>query len=347
MIVTGLGMHALESMLANDWNIFGITLTVTAATFMGAYVLYKIGVWAGGDVKLFTGIAALNPFNPAFFPQQFNYTLALNNENLFGVFPLPIYPFTLFLFSVFSTLPYTALLGLNALRSNQRARTAFMETIKKAAYHGIAWGLVITGFTVLLQKLGMDSLLLIPLLLITGLLTSQQKIFIGLAVVLGVAGFAINGTAAVGTLALLVIGIFALECALGAFGLARKFVLRKTIPVKELKEGDILVDTWIERQGSFIAWKGIDLEKVLKHVKANTLAQALEELRPPKGNVTADPHNAGGLSEEQVKKLQHAAQNEKMPRAVEVKLTAPFAPAVLIAYVITNTIGDALWIALY
>ena len=34
--------------------------------FIISWILLKLGVWAAGDLKIFLGIAAMNPFNPNF-----------------------------------------------------------------------------------------------------------------------------------------------------------------------------------------------------------------------------------------------------------------------------------------
>ena len=48
-------------------------LPYVVCTFFAAYFLYRLGLWAGGDVKLFTAIAALNPH----FVDVFGYSIPL------------------------------------------------------------------------------------------------------------------------------------------------------------------------------------------------------------------------------------------------------------------------------
>ena len=63
-----------------------------------------MGLWAGGDVKLLTGISALNPVNLN-IAQQFGLSIVA-----FSTLNLPIFPITFFIFSIFSMLPYGAFL---------------------------------------------------------------------------------------------------------------------------------------------------------------------------------------------------------------------------------------------
>lgn len=56
------GIYAL--MIGEIWYII-ICLVVTGFIFVLGYIFWKLGAWAGGDVKLFTALAALLPFYPA------------------------------------------------------------------------------------------------------------------------------------------------------------------------------------------------------------------------------------------------------------------------------------------
>jgi Flp pilus assembly protein protease CpaA len=59
-----------------------------AGTFAVAYLLYRLGLWAGGDVKLFTAIAALNPYSPTLFGITLPFPLVLFIASIFAAFIL-------------------------------------------------------------------------------------------------------------------------------------------------------------------------------------------------------------------------------------------------------------------
>jgi len=61
LIAIGLSAHAIESILASNYSILISCVYMTLLAFAFSYFLYKIGAWAGGDVKLFTGLAAILP----------------------------------------------------------------------------------------------------------------------------------------------------------------------------------------------------------------------------------------------------------------------------------------------
>ncbi|MFH0987203.1 MAG: A24 family peptidase [Candidatus Micrarchaeota archaeon] len=70
LLIAGLGINAVSSLKL--WAIFPILQSAGMALFcfLFAYLLYRIGVWAGGDVKLFTALGAVLPSFLAleFFP---------------------------------------------------------------------------------------------------------------------------------------------------------------------------------------------------------------------------------------------------------------------------------------
>ena len=104
LILTGLIIGILESFILNDWIYFIYAAFAAIYGFIFALILYKMGLWAGGDVKLLTGISALNPVNLN-IAQQFGLSIVA-----FSTLNLPIFPITFFIFSIFSMLPYGAFL---------------------------------------------------------------------------------------------------------------------------------------------------------------------------------------------------------------------------------------------
>ena len=61
LIVAGLSLHAIESMLSSNYSSLISSAYMTILAFVFSFFLYKMGAWAGGDVKLFTGLAAVLP----------------------------------------------------------------------------------------------------------------------------------------------------------------------------------------------------------------------------------------------------------------------------------------------
>lgn len=99
LIVVGIILNGVKSLQVKDPQIIIYALILTVTIFILGYILWRAGAWAGGDVKLFTGLAALLPFQP--------YIL---RYSILGV-PFPIiapypFPFTLIVNSILAMLPF-------------------------------------------------------------------------------------------------------------------------------------------------------------------------------------------------------------------------------------------------
>jgi len=64
----------------------------------------------------------------------------------------------------------------------------------------------------------------------------------------------------------------------------------------------------------------------------------------PKGKEIISSKSAAGLEEKQIAKLKELAKKGKIPDRLLVKESAPFVPAVLIAYIVLNIVGDVIWL---
>jgi Flp pilus assembly protein protease CpaA len=114
------------SILQQQWN----NLLIGTALFVLLYVAYKLGKLGGGDVKLFVGIALLNPYN------DYNY---LATTMLFAAMSAMIF------YSVYYSAKY-ALKGIN------------FEENKKNIIKAIFFGLLITAYFYTLTTIGLISI---------------------------------------------------------------------------------------------------------------------------------------------------------------------------------------------
>ncbi len=98
------------------YGLFGASLA-----FVIGYVMYLTGGWAGGDVKLFTGLGALLPAFEAPFSLPYPTTYAPY------AIDLPLFPLTLLINSVIAVVPF--ILVYVAI-SRAMGKGAFYETVK-------------------------------------------------------------------------------------------------------------------------------------------------------------------------------------------------------------------------
>ncbi|MCX6802631.1 MAG: prepilin peptidase [Candidatus Diapherotrites archaeon] len=133
LIALGLALHIAYAFLSSDFLIAAYCIISTIYAFLFSLLLYKAGVWAGGDVKLFTGIAALNPLN-LFIAGK----LGLYSVKIFEPLAIPLFPLTLFVFTLFSMLPVTVFIVLKRSHGEKAFRELAVELAVTVAL-AIAW----------------------------------------------------------------------------------------------------------------------------------------------------------------------------------------------------------------
>lgn len=168
LIAIGLVGHiAVAIVESNAWS-FIYSAAAAALAFIFAYILWKLGVWAGGDVKLFSAIAALNPANPYFF-NKFGISLGIIGMP----YNLPLFFVSLFVFSVFAMFPYGTLIALHGLSQRKKERDEMLKDFWIRTLQTLQGSAAIVGFAWALSYLKQSQLLLLPLLLLLGLIKNR------------------------------------------------------------------------------------------------------------------------------------------------------------------------------
>ena len=335
MIVVGIAGYAVLAFLANDWMILGWTIAVTAITFAAAYGLYRMGVWAGGDVKLFAGLAALNPLNPAILSR-----LGIISLPAFAPINIPIFPLTLFIFSLFAMLPYGAILAGARLLKNKTEKKKFKQDFKKRIIEILELAALAVGFGSILPFFGITPWLTLPLLFVSVFVPKKPRAT--LAGIVLIAALGINAKAAAEEFAILFCFLLGTWFLLKLYSLS-KILMRKPIKIEELEEGMISGQTIVQKGEKIEIVKEIGMKKLIKYFVSNKFGKAMEAMQP-KGKEIISSKSAAGLEKKQIAKLKELAKKGKIPDKLLVKESAPFVPAVLIAYIALNIVGDVIWL---
>jgi len=334
MLAVGLIGYAVWAFLAQDIMIFAFSAFATASMFAFSLLLYKLGVWAGGDVKLFAGLAALNPVNPAILSRMGIMALPY-----FAPINLPVFPFTLFVFSLFAMLPYGAILAMAKLAKNSAEKKKFFKESKAAIIQSITFAFMAIGFGAVLSFFGFSVIFALPLLFIAAFL--PKKIKFALAIAMAAAGLWLQGFSALEQ-AVSLAGCFLLVYFLFKLYSLSKVLLRKPVLVARLEEGMISAVTIVQKGKKVEIMEPVGIKKLIKQFVANKSGKATG-LQETKGRVIAASNNAAGLSAEEIAELKSLAAEGKIPKDLLVKESAPFVPAVLIAYIALNAVGDVIW----
>jgi preflagellin peptidase FlaK len=338
-IALGILIHLIESYYLNDYSVALIAFAVTVVTFIASYGLWKLGVWAGGDVKLFTALAALNPFNLGIIRNVIGL-----NFGLFASVLVPVFPLTLFIFTIFSMLPYGALLSLNTLKEKKELRKELATELKRRLFQSMELIAFIIGFNSILVYFVSNAVILFVLTLIAIIFLSKlnKKISVTLTFIVFAFSLYVNFNETIKNYFSALSIIYFVFVLLKMFSFSRKYSLRKKIKVSELEEGMIPCVSIYEMQGKIIEKKGLEIGSIINYIRDNNLEALLQELHP-QGREIVSARKAAGLEEKQIKEIQKLAEEKKISDEIEIKLTAPMIPAVLIAYILVNAVGDLIW----
>ncbi len=366
LIFGGLILQGVRSLLANDPSIIIVTGAVTFATAVGSLLLYKAGGWAGGDVKLMTGIATINTVNHGVLRDL----IGLESLSLLGItfnfasVSEPIFPFSLFIFSIFSMVPWVTAITLKRVIDRR-------EMVKEMDLWGTLSGLIrnkITGVVITtaavvgLQAVlffvgipdtlfGIPGVIHFPFLFVIGLLGMHKITYLiqkFLAVILLAFALYLSVTGAIISFAIIFAIILAITIAIETVvhhrpkkALARLLGMEKM--VNNLEEGEIPLKTIVEREGKIEVLEGASIGTLIKQLMDNNL-DALNQVIKPGTRVIASSSSAGGLTEEQLKEIKELANKGLIPKKIEVKGTTAFVPGILIGYLLLQLVGDVLWV---
>lgn len=213
LIFLGLALHGIESYTINSLYPLTLSLFIGIIAFIFAYLLYRIGVWAGGDVKLFTGLGFILPVfgNLDFFP-----FLAL------GASLLAVFPFLIIYVSYFFVKAPKLL-----EKSKSLLKRAFLRSIYSPVYFLASYKLT--------EFLGFDWYFSIPILLI---LLAGRKPALPISVFFFLFSFTDFNTSLLNTIYIYIISI-AVFMGIACFKIAQKNILREKVKVGKLEEGMI------------------------------------------------------------------------------------------------------------
>lgn len=299
-----------------------------SAGFIFGWIMWKAGVFAGGDVKLFMGLGALNAFTPS-----------LINSGPFAQANTPIFPITLFIYSLVAFLPYGLFVLIYRMSTRKKTREEIIKEMKPAVMLAANASFFAAGAYVVLNYLNIGgitaTIAIIALLFLWGYFGKNKTIVTIIAVILG----AVLGPA------LLVQGIIAaLVISVGLYSIVKlmfssRKLLAEEVEVKKLQEGMIPAKS--------LYWKGSKVfeEEELDYKKIILLAQkegigALSRIFVPKKEIVS-ARKARGLVPEEIKTLQKLAAKGLIAKKILIKESMPFVPTMLLGYLLCLVLGDA------
>lgn len=344
----GIALKALESFLASNPEPLIMSVAGGFVAFAAAYALWKLGVWAGGDVKLVSAIAILNPVNYSVLGQA----LFLNQWPFTPSSPLPLFAISLIIYSVLVFLPMGVMMTFSALLKHPQILHETALEIRKATGRTIATALLVSAAAVIGEfaatQAGLGyhftgaagfTIAIAAFLAIFLLKKKMKRLFVaGLSIAalfLSPVPFALGSAGAF-------VSVTAGYALIRLFFESKKHAFKQTVLSKNLEEGMIPDTHMVEVKGKIELLQAPSMRTVIKQLIDNKLEKALETAGI-KGRVVARPQDAGGLTKEAAALLREKAVKGLMPREITVRKTMAFVPAILLSYLALQLTGDVLW----
>ncbi len=275
-----------------------------AAAFLFSYAVYRLGAWAGGDVKFFTALAS---FYPLLVPQPSLYSLLW-----------------IFLSSVLLLVPIMLLYYAPALARHSRELTQLAQNALRSALYSalISYDLlfVLSFLTFYFSHSPIFSLIVVALF------AFLEIPFLPSLVLFAV--FSLQEGLDVALFSFLFLAAFALSFLTRAFGLLSGKILRSRLRVSQLKEGMIPAATVSLQGRKVVVQEPLPFSKMMERALAlskqrQPLSVLLASLSgiPVRGKILAHAFAARGLTVAEIKALKRAGL-----KYLQVRASMPYAP---------------------
>jgi archaeal preflagellin peptidase FlaK len=319
-------------------------IVVTGVIFALGYIFWKMGAWAGGDVKLFTALAALLPFYAIpLYPAIVNYQILGLQFPAEAVYPFPL---TLIINSILSILPFLLIYVFYiAVKSKPHLIGELISPVKEYKKNIVLTLVVTSAVTItytLTKELNIQIILLsLILIYLLSLIISKIPNRIKAVIISIVTVYALitNFKITISGMILIFISILVLEIVKKLLTSVSKEALQDNYKISELKEGMIPAYSVYEKDNKVY----IDDQSFTTRVKLALKTGDVSLINPPKGKLLVSSM-AAGLTEKDIGLLEELKNKNKIVDVFRIKKGVPFAPSILIGLLISLFIGDLAFI---
>ena len=335
LIAVGLLLNVVYAVLIGNLLLFISAAIITVMIFALGYLFWKMGAWAGGDVKLFTALAALL----AVYPPIINYNILNHEMPVYAVYP---FPFSLILNSILSMLPFLLIYVVYiGFKRKPQVLTELTEPIREYKKNLVS-ALVVSSAAyiavfITLQLPFRHLIMIFILTIIFILVISKLPKLVKAALVSIVMILSL-----IQNLEVTIYGFILLFIIITAIAIIRKLLtkanreaLQDDYKINELEKGMISAYN-LYQKGDEIYYddKGF-FDKIKESIKTGDIFL----LTAPKGKLLVGTL-AAGLEDKDIELLKKLSQESKIPDTYRVKRGVPFAPSILIGLLISLFIGD-------
>ena len=346
----GMLLKAAESYAAADFGILLAAVIGGAVGFAASYALYMLGVWAGGDVKLVTAVAFMNPINYAALSWLNPLQGAL--PGMFGATALPVFSISLIIASALMVFPLGIAMSAAAALRHRGILEKTWAALRARALSILGAAALVAGSKILMEHAlpiagiasGAEAESMagfISLFVLIAAAFAPKKIGKYASAAFGIAGLALAPAEFLAGGIGVALPLFAVYAVWKLYSDSREAAFRETIPMQNVREGMIPDKYIVERGGRIELVEAPSIKTVIKQLISNRMENALGEFRI-EGRVIAGPREAGGISKEAAEELIEKSGRGLAPKSISVRKTMAFVPAILAAYIALQAFGDVL-----
>jgi preflagellin peptidase FlaK len=339
LIGLGIALNGINAFFTGNLMILVYTLLFTGTIFVLGYIFWKLGAWAGGDVKMFTALAALLPLQPVLI----SYTILGYSLPVMAKYP---FPFTVIINSILAILPFLLIFVFYIVYTEKRELLGELSAPLKDYQKNFLLALVVTSaITTALYITQIFALQVIILILIlTYILTMviskiPNRIKAVVVSILTVYAIFQNPKVALVGILVIFISITIIEILKKLLTSVNRKALQDDYTVVDLKEGMIMAYGLYEKDEKVY----FDSEGMVSKFKKASKTGELSLITAPKGKMLLGTL-AAGLTEKDIELLKGLVNENKIKDSIRVKRGVPFAPSILIGLLISLFIGDLAYI---
>lgn len=344
LIAIGIILNGIYVLSTHDLLLFVEACVITGLIFLIGYVFWKMGAWAGGDVKLFTAIAALIPFYATpFYPTLINYQI-LGLQ--FPMLSLYQFPFTVIINSILSMLPFLLIFVFYIAVKNKPHLIGELFSPLKNYKKNLVLTLVITSavtialFISVELKIQIIILTLILMYLISTVISKiPNKIKAVIISIVTVYALITNWEVTITGIVFVFISINVIEIVKKLLTSVSKEALQDDYSIDDLKVGMIPAYNIYENDEEVYE----DKSTFFGRLKSGISKGDISMLNPPSDKLIINTM-AAGLNKENIQYLKELRDNNKIKDSFKIKRGVPFAPSIFIGLLISLFIGDIAFI---
>ena len=334
VIGLGLLLNGARALMESDPWIFIYTAIFTAGIFALGYILWRMGAWAGGDVKLFTAVTSLLPFQPSLVSYSFLGTA-------FPVTASYPFPLTVIINSILALLPFLLVYVFFIIYTSRRhLMDEFMEPLRQYRT-SMVLALVITSAVTLtfiitdflpFQIIVLSLILVYLLTMVISRLPPRVKAVIVSVII--VYSLYKNFELTVSGVVILWVSITVIQLIRKLLTSITREALQDTMGVDELKEGMILASTLYRKGDEYYFDDSSLLDRFRTAARTGDVSALTYRGEPVVSAMAA------GLREEEIETLRDLVSRGRIKDEFRIRRGMPFAPAIFIGLLVSLLIGD-------